>query len=118
MKQAEAARKPIQTIPVAAAAQPISGTGSVWNTNSYHWEEKSVATWANDTLRSCLSSFSHTMNDATLRIDEIEELKGESSVSIRKGKKIVTFEYNMKLKWRVELADADGNNVATMDGKY
>lgn len=109
MKLAEAARKPIQTIPIAASAQPIAGTGSVWNTNSYHWEEKSVATWANDTLRSTISNFKHTMNDATLSITEITTLTGEANLSIRKGKKIISFEYNIEMKWKVDLADADGN---------
>ena len=58
------------------------------------------------------------MNDATLSITEIASLNGESSVSIRKGKKIISFDYNMSLKWKIKLADADGNQVATMDGKY
>ena len=49
------------------------------------------------------------MNDATLTISEITNLSGEASVSIRKGKKIISFEYNIKLKWKVVLKDADGN---------
>ena len=48
------------------------------------------------------------MNDATLTIQEITTLTGEASVSIRKGKKIITFEYNIVLKWKVALADANG----------
>ena len=58
------------------------------------------------------------MNDATLSVSEITKLEGESSVSIRKGKKIISFDYNISLKWRVDLADSDGNQVATMDGTY
>ena len=68
-----------------------------------------MATWANDTLRATISNFTHTMNDATLSISEITNLSGEASVSIRKGKKIISFEYNIKLKWKVQLKDADGN---------
>lgn len=90
----------------------------MWNTNSYHWEEKPVDAWANETLRAVISGFTHTMNDATLSITEIASLNGESSVSIRKGKKIISFDYNMSLKWKIRLADTDGNQVATMDGKY
>ena len=48
------------------------------------------------------------MNDATLSITEIASLNGESSVSVRKGKKIISFDYNMQLKWKVTLKDADG----------
>ena len=69
MKIAEASRpKPISQAAASTGPQKIAGTGSVWNTNSYHWEEKSVATWSNDTLRKILSAFTHTMNDATLSI--------------------------------------------------
>ena len=52
-----------------------------------------MATWSNDTLRAILSGFQHKMNDATLSIVEITKLEGESSVSIRKGKKLISFEY-------------------------
>ena len=119
MKRAEAAKpKPVQQISAAAAPQKIEGTGSVWNTNSYHWEEKSVANWSNDTLRSVISSFKHTMNDSTLSIQEITKMEGEASVSIRKGKKIVSFDYAIDLKWQVVLADSDGNQIAKIEGKY
>ena len=82
-----------------SAAKKIEGTGSVWNTNSYHWEEKSVAKWAEDTLRSLISGFTHTWNDAHLKVKEIKSFKGESSVSIRKGKKIVAYDYAISLSW-------------------
>lgn len=77
-----------------------------------------MATWANDTLRALLSAFTHKMNDATLSILEITTLNGESSVSIRKGKKIVSFDYNIVLKWKCVLADADGTEVSKVEGKY
>ena len=96
----------------------IQGTGSVWNTNSYHWEEKSVATWANDTLRAVLSGFTHRMSDVTMSVTEIATLSGEASVSIRKGKKIISFDYNIDLKWKAVLADAEGNQVSQLEGKY
>ena len=96
MKVAEAA-KPVPIKPQAAAS--VQGTGSVWNTNSYHWEEKSVAKWSEDTLRATLAQFTHTMNDATFSVGEITKLSGESSVSIRKGKKIISFDYSIALDW-------------------
>ena len=72
-------------IPMKLQAQnKVEGQGSVWNNNSYHWEEKSVAKWSEDTLRSALSLFYFKFNNATLTIKEVKELRGESSVSIRK----------------------------------
>ena len=88
MKQAEAAKQASQPQPVQVN-KPIEGTGSVWNVNSYHWEEKSVGKWSEETLKRILSSFTHTTMMSEIKIVEITTLKGESSVSIRKGKKII-----------------------------
>lgn len=48
----------------------------------------------------------------------VEALKGEASVSIRKGKKIVSYDYNALLKWECSLKDGDGKEVASMKGTY
>ena len=77
-----------------------------------------MAKWSEDTLRSTLSTFTHKMNDATLSIYEIGSITGESGVSIRKGKKIVSFDYNIVLKWRCVLADTDGHEVSKVEGTY
>ena len=52
------------------------------------------------------------MSDVTMTITEITTLTGEASVSIRKGKKIISFDYNIVLKWKAVLADASGNQVS------
>ena len=49
--------------------------------------------WAEEKLKSVLSGFTFKWNDAVLKIKEIKNFKGESSVSIRKGKKIVAYDY-------------------------
>ena len=58
------------------------------------------------------------MNDTTMTIQEIVTLTGESSVSIRKGKKIVSYDYQITLKWQCILGDSDGNQISRMEGKY
>lgn len=90
----------------------------MWNTNSYHWEEKSVNKWAEEHLRSVLSGFKHSWNDAHLFVKEIKELKGESSVSIRKGNKIVSYDYAITLIWQVDMNDKDGKSIASCSGTY
>jgi activator of HSP90 ATPase len=63
--------------------------------------------------------FYYKFNNATLKITEVKELKGESSISIRKGKKIVTYEYSAKLKWRCDLGDKDNTKViSTINGEF
>ena len=39
-------------------------------------------------------------------------------MSIRKGKKIVAYDYNFKLKWECSFKDGEGNEVASMKGQY
>lgn len=86
MKKAEAEKAKLNQVPL----KPVSkqnvneGTGSVWNNNSYHWEQKSVDKWSEDTLKKVLSLFYFKHENATFRITEVKDLKGESSVSIRK----------------------------------
>lgn len=97
----------------------MEGTGSVWNTGSYHWEEKSVNKWAEDTMRSTLSNFNYRWNDALLRISEVKEMKGESGVSIRKGKKIVSYDYAITLKWACAMMAMEGDKeVASCEGTF
>lgn len=55
-----------------------------------------------------MSGFTYQFNDATLTIKEIKTFKGESSVSVRKGKKIIAYDYEINMLWRVEMKDAEG----------
>lgn len=104
---------------IKAVPAKVEGQGSVWNNGSYHWEQKSVDAWSNDTLKKCLSLFYYKMDKATLRITEVKDLTGESSVSIRKGKKIVTYEYKMKLLWKCDMADESNSKVVgSIEGEF
>jgi len=111
MKQVEAAKAEANQIPVKAVQNVVQGSGSVWNNNSYHWEQKSVDKWSEETLKRILSLFYYKQDRATYKIKEIKDFKGESSISIRKGKKIVTYEYAVKLVWTCDLADEQKTKV-------
>lgn len=117
MKRQEVLKAQQQPVPVKKV-EVIAGQGSVWNTNSYHWEEKSVGKWADDTLKQTVSQFSYKFNDATLTVIEIKEFKGEASMSVRKGKKIVQFDYNIIMKWKVSFCDKEGKEIANCQGTY
>ncbi len=58
------------------------------------------------------------MPGGVFTITEVSKLKGEASVSIRKGKKIVSYDYNCKLVWELVLKDGDGNQVGLLKGEY
>ena len=97
----------------------VEGSGSVWNNNSYHWEQKSVENWSQDTLKATLGLFYFKYENATLKITEVKEVKGDSSVSIRKGKKITTYDYNIKLVWKLDMGDdANTKVIGTLEGEY
>jgi activator of HSP90 ATPase len=66
-----------------------------------------------------LATFYYKYERATLTIKEVKELKGESSVSIRKQKKIVTYDYNIKLLWKVDMGDETNSKViGSIEGEY
>jgi activator of HSP90 ATPase len=49
----------------------------------------------------------------------VKDLKGESSVSIRKQKKIVTYEYSTKLLWKCDMGDESNSKVVgSISGEY
>ena len=71
----------------------------MWNSGSYHWEEKSVSKWADEQLKSVVSKFKYVWHDAHLSIKEVKDFQGEAASSVRKGKKLVSFDYKMTLIW-------------------
>ena len=98
--------------------EKVEGQGSVWNAGSYFWEEKSVAKWAEDRLKEVLSTFKYPFAGGELKITQVDKLNGEASISIRKGKKIISYDYNSILKWECSFRDGEGKEVASMKGQY
>jgi len=95
-----------------------AGQGSVWNPNSYHWEEKPLTEWAMGHLKELLLAFDCDIPGGTFKIVDIEGIKGEASNSIRKGKKLFFWDFDIKGKWEGELVDGEGNMLATADGDF
>eukprot|EP01138_Halocafeteria_seosinensis_P013765 gb/GECG01014056.1/.p1 GENE.gb/GECG01014056.1/~~gb/GECG01014056.1/.p1 ORF type:complete len:379 (+),score=82.74 gb/GECG01014056.1/:1-1137(+) len=92
--------------------------GSVWNPNSYHWEEKSLTSWAKERVQGMFKNFDIDIPGGRITISEISDFHGEASVSIRKGKKLLFFEFEVKGEWEGEMVDGDGNVLATGDGQF
>lgn len=83
-----------------------AGAGSVWNKNSWHWEEKKYTPWANAWLTENLSRLELSAGGASVRVTAVDSIKGDTSVNIRKGKKIVMFELTIKCSWEGKQDDA------------
>jgi activator of HSP90 ATPase len=120
MKKVEQEKAKAGLVPLKQGKQNTAeGQGSVWNNNSYHWEQKSVDKWADDTLKKVLSLYQFKHERAVLRITEVKDLKGESSVSVRKSKKIVTYDYQVKLLWKCDFGDESNTKViGSIEGEY
>lgn len=106
MKQKEEAIKQITGV----TDDKNKGTGSVWNPNSYFWEEKNLNKWSQDKLHELFDDFKHTVPNGSLRIIQCE-IKGDSSISIRKGKKIFSFDFDIDLKWKIDLKENDDESA-------
>ena len=111
MKQKELASKQIDL----EAQAKTKGTGSVWNPNSYFWEEKNWNKWSKEKFNEYFGTFKHTVPGGSLEVTDCE-IDGDSSISIRKGKKIHSFDFVITLKWSISLKE--GEEEAKMNGEF
>lgn len=116
MKHQEALKRAQSATPTPIKKQGPEGTGSAWNTNNFHWEEKSVGKWSRDTMQSILTNFHIKQDVYSLKITEVKELRGEAGISIRRGQKIVTYDFRIFACWRLECSD--GTATAVAEGFY
>lgn len=61
-----------------------AGFGSIWNSNSWFYEEKNYNKFAKDWIKEQLPKISEKRGDVTVRIDEVKTIEGTASVTIRK----------------------------------
>ena len=111
MKQKEEAMKQ-----EAKVIQEDKGQGSIWNANSYFWEEKNYNKWSIDKIQELLGNFKHTVPGGTLEVTDCE-VTGEASISIRKGKKIRSYDFVITLKWNVLLKNGEEEEKVTGEFK-
>ncbi|SCL98147.1 activator of Hsp90 ATPase, putative [Plasmodium chabaudi chabaudi] len=92
--------------------------GSIWNKNSWHWEEKNYNKWGESYIKSKLIHLKIEDEDLSIYFDTIN-ITGNASVSIRKGKQISSFEFVIKFKWnclrKKENINSFGGDVEILD---
>ena len=83
----------------------MEGSGSIWNKNSWHWEEKNYSKfgkeWFKEQLKN-LEVIGFSPSNTKIRITEVKEIKGEATITIRKQKQIHIFNFDMKLSFEAE----------------
>jgi len=90
--------------------------GSEWNTGNYFWEERKIP-WANEKLKELINSTDFMMPGGTVTLKKVTA-EGDSSYSVRKGKKIVTYQYEITIEWECALKDGDCNVLDSGTGTY
>lgn len=73
-------------------------TGSLWNKNSWHWEEKDYNKVAREFIIKCIEDASFSSEDVEIRYHDVIP-NGYASISVRKGKKVIVFEFAISLKY-------------------
>ena len=66
-------------------SEKIQATGSVWNPNSWHWEEKDYTKIAKEVIEMKIASLIIESNGIRIT-NKCKEVKGDAQVCVRKGK--------------------------------
>ena len=79
-----------------------AGAGSIWNKNSWHWEDKNYSKVAEDFLRARIPQVTvqETNPPCTIQLYDLKTIKGSAQVTIRKQKSIFLFEYDLDIYFR------------------
>lgn len=81
------------------AATVNQGVGSIWNKNSWHWEEKNYTEQAKKYLEENLPKLVVDSENppVIVRLYEVKSITGNASITIRKQKQIFLFEYTIEM---------------------
>jgi len=92
-------------------SQNPQGTGSIWNVNSWHWENKNYTEVAKNLLIQKLSDYCWLKDGINFVFKNPSKFKGEAQINIRKGKQILCYEFEFELEWEAEneIDSAEGN---------
>lgn len=74
-----------------------AGFGSIWNNNSWFYEEKNFTKFAKEYLTEKLATLKFTKNDVEVKLYEVKNIEGDASVTIRKQKQIFLFDFEIEL---------------------
>jgi len=88
------------------------GVGSIWNVNSWHWENKNYTEVAKDMLTKKLTNYFWSRDGINFVFEKVDKLKGEAQINIRKGKQILCYEFEMEIEWSAE------NEVDSAEGTF
>ena len=92
----------------------MEGVGSIWNKNSWHWEEKNYTKRATEYLTENLELIEHeafTPRASLIKIKKVKDIKGSAVITIRKKKQLYLYDFEIELEW--EASEKEGDEEAT-----
>ena len=76
-----------------------TGCGSIWNKNSWHWEERNYTElakkWLNENLVKV--EIESDKEQVSVRLYEVKSIEGTASITIRKQKQIFLFDFKLEV---------------------
>ena len=80
----------------------MEGAGSIWNANSWHWEEKNFTEWARENIKKRFTGIHYECKNpggTLIVVNELKKLEGSASIQIRKQKQLFLFEFEAELEF-------------------
>lgn len=94
----------VQAAQAAEASKP-QGFGSIWNNNSWFYEEKNFTKFAKEWMNQNVPKICVTKGGIAVKLYEIKELEGQASVTIRKQKQIFLYDFELEIYFTGEKVD-------------
>jgi len=86
--------------------------GSIWNINSWHWENKNYTEVAKSLITNKLTNYVWEKDGVSVILLKVDKIKGDAQINVRKGKQIITYEFEMEVEWNAE------NEIDSADGTF
>jgi len=84
------------------------------NVNNWHWTERDATNWSKEKLRKLFLSLKEENDKGSWKVDEIKKLDGEATLSNRKGKIIIFYEWDIQFTYKGTIAGSELNYNGTI----
>ena len=93
--------------------EPSQGAGSIWNKNSWHWEERNYTDMAKKILNEHLVNVKLDVPEvpAVITLYEVKKIEGQASITIRKQKQIFLFEFELEMYFKAQHSEQSETNT-------